>query len=113
MTHKALRIAQRFLSDGVRIGVIDMYLLNPIQDEKLSEALTKYETVLTLEEAFVGKGGLDSIIRLVAAKASLSCKVQGLGLKDEYLFEMGGREHLHHLCGIGEDDIADIIRSCM
>ena len=100
MTHKALRIAKALAENHERMGVVDVFLLKPLDETSLKSTLQKYKVVITAEEAFVGKGGLDSLVSCIMEDANCTVKVKRLGFGDEYTFSTGGRDYLyaqHHL----------------
>lgn len=109
MTQKALRIRERLLKEGVKVGVIDLFLIKPINESGLAKKLADYAAVLTLEEGFVGKGGIDSLVRGLIGEQ----RFRGLGFKDEYVFEIGNREYLHGLNGLADEDIIKAVKGLL
>ncbi len=103
MTHKALRVADRFPGE---VGVLDLFRLRPLDADSLRAALAGAERIFTLEEAFVGAGGLDALVGEVMREAGLERPLTCFGFRDRYLFESGGREYLHGRAGLSEDDIS-------
>ena len=71
MTHKAVKIANLLIDRYINIGVIDFFMLKPFKEELLFELLNKYDCVITLEEAFINKGGLDSLVSGVLDRQKL------------------------------------------
>lgn len=111
MTHTAIRTAGLLREDGIKIGVIDVFLLRPLDEKLLFKALNKYKFVITLEEAFINKGGLDSLIASILNKNNSSIKLSSFGFSDSYIFEIGNREYLHKLNKLDDVSIAgDIIK---
>ena len=68
MTHKAIKAAGAF--DREKIGVIDVFLLKPLNERLFVKVLRKYECVITLEEGFINKGGIDSLVSSVIDNSS-------------------------------------------
>ena len=110
MTHTALKAVDRLKRDGIPVGVIDMFMLKPVDENLLSKTLSKYECVITVEEAFINKGGLDSLIAGVLENKGLEIKLKRIGFKDAYVFDIGGRDFLHRLNGLDEDSIIKIVK---
>jgi transketolase len=106
MTHVALRAAARL---GGRVGVIDVFGLTPADERPLLESLEGYRSVVTAEEGFINRGGLDSYVSRIVMDNGSQTKVTSLGVDDRYLFELGGRERLHRICGIDEDGIVGAV----
>ncbi len=113
MTHKALCIADSLSRIGLLIGVIDVFLLKPINEEQFFKLLKKYRSVITIEEAFIEKGGLDSLISGILSKRNSSVRLRRKGFGDSYVFEMGSRDHLHKLNGLDDESIIKDIREML
>jgi len=107
MTHRALKVAKRLQN----VGVIDMFLLKPVDEKSLFEALKKYECIITIEEAFINSGGLDSLISKILRDHQLNVKLKNLGFNDKHIFEVGDRDYLHKLNGLDEESIIKIIKN--
>jgi transketolase len=105
MTHKALSAAERLQKDGVAVAVIDLFMLKTFDKVALSDELRRYETIMTIEEAFVGKGGLDSLVLHLLADGGISVRFKGLGFGDSYLCDVGTRAYLHARAGLDEEGI--------
>lgn len=105
MTHRALKIAKDLQKKNENIGVVDVFLLRPINEDKLARVLQKYRTVITLEEGFVDKGGLDALISTVLRRKNLDVKLKNLGFGDSYIFSSGKRDFLHSLSGLSQEEI--------
>ena len=104
MTHKAVEMAEK-LHEKKPIGVVDVFLLKPIDENALLDILKEYKCVITLEEGFVRKGGLDSLVSGILRRTDSDIKLAGIGFDDRYLFEYGNRESLYKCNRIDEDSI--------
>lgn len=104
MTHKALKISKK-LNKKKRLGVVDIFLLKPIDEKSLFVKLQKYKYIITLEEGFVGKGGLDSLVSNILRDYGDDIKLGSMGFNDRYLFEYGSRESLYKYDCLDEDNI--------
>jgi len=113
MTHTALRAVETLSKIGIRAGLIDVFLIKPLPDRAFYDALKGYRHVVTLEEAFVGKGGLDTLVAGLLRGNNADTRMTGMGFGDSYIFSMGGRDRLHELNGIGEKNIVDHIRGLL
>jgi len=110
MTHKALNAAKRLQEDKISVGVLDMIILKPVNEELLSDSLNNYEYIITIEEGFINKGGLDSLILNVINKYQLDIRLKNLGFDDKYVFGLGGRDHLHKINNLDEESIIEIAK---
>lgn len=113
MTHKALNTARALEWEGINAGVVDVFLLRPLDPAALYGSLKDYRHIVTIEEGFVGKGGLDSIVASTLEEGGFNGNVKRMGFPDEYIFDIGGREYLHRLAGLGEEDIASNIKTIL
>jgi len=105
MSHKALRVANLVNEHQIRVGVIDLFMLKPLNEELFSESISLYDYVITLEEAFINKGGLDSLVASVIDRKNAKVRLKRMGFEDAYVFDMGSREHLHKLNHLDEKSI--------
>jgi transketolase len=106
MTHRALNAAKVVQN----LGVIDVFILKPAKEELLFEALKQYEYIITLEEGFIGGGGLDSLIAKVLSDRHSIIKLKRLGFDDRYVFDLGDRNHLHKLNNLDEESIISAVK---
>jgi transketolase len=102
MTHVALRAAARAPEP---LGVVDLFAFRPLDEGALLRTLGRYRRIVTVEEAFIRRGGLDALVVGLLSLADSTTRVRSLGVDDRYLFEVGNRAHLHRLCGIDEEGI--------
>ena len=110
MTHKALKIVKELQAGNrSKVGVLDIFLLKPVDEEFLFDILKKYKFVITIEEAFVGKGGLDSLISNIIRQRNANIKQINLGYEDRYIFKSGNRDFLSDISHFGEKDIIKAI----
>src|SRR4030042_4377617 len=110
MTHKALKVAKELRKNKINIGVIDVFLLKPVNEDLLFDSLKKYKFIVTIEEAFINKGGLDSLILHILKNKNSGIKLKNLGFKDEYVFKSGNRDYLYKLHGFDDENIIKIIK---
>ena len=102
MTQVALRALERVNADT---GLVDVFALSHLNEKGLFEALRGYERLVTVEEGFLHRGGLDTLILNLLRQHGSSARLVNLGVEDRYVFELGGRSHLHAICGMDEQAI--------
>lgn len=107
MTHTAIKVID-ILKDN-KIGIVDIFLLKPLDIDLFFESIKGYRYIITIEEAFIKKGGLDSIISYILDKKNSAIKLIRMGFEDKYVFDTGSRNHLHKLNKLDEDSIIRII----
>ena len=111
MLHTAFKVANEITNDGYKLGVIDIFDLTNFSTEKLKIALEPYSAIISCEEGFSGRGGLDSMLFEFIAKNNLDIKTLNIGVKPGYSFELGSRVELHEKVGIGTQSMLNKVRS--
>ncbi|MBI4650463.1 transketolase [Candidatus Desantisbacteria bacterium] len=113
VTHTAIKVVNNLKKINTNIGLIDMFLLKPFNEDLFYKTLSKYNCIITIEEAFINKGGLDSLVSIVLENRNSKIKLKRMGFEDKHVFEMGGREHLHRINGLDEETIAKKVRDIL
>ena len=108
MTHTAMSVAET-LSDKFTLAVIDLFNLSNFDKEALISYLKKYEYIFSLEEGFSNRGGLDAITYELLSDTKIQQNFSGIGVKPSYNFELGTRQELHELVGIGHNIVCSKI----
>jgi transketolase len=106
-THKALKAAQECSGDD--IGVVDVFLLRPLNEEALYRTLSRYKSVITLEEAFKNGAGLANTVSKMILGRDSKLKLTTLGYDNSFVFDCGNREALAELNHFGQKDIIEAI----
>ncbi len=105
MTHRALKVAQ----ERPGVAVMDLFSLKPCNETALAAVLSPYRHVITMEEAFINNGGLDSLVTKVVREYELGCRQHPIGFNDRYVFELGSRDHLHAINNMDEAAVIAMI----
>ncbi len=111
MVHTALKVARNLQEVGIEVGVVDLLDLSNFDSEKMRELLSCYQGVVTMEEGFSGRGGLDSMMFDYIAKQNLNIRMLNIGVTGTYRFEIGERQSLHEQVGIGVETVTQKVRS--
>ena len=61
-------------------------------------------------QGFEGRGGVDTLLLNHFRENLPSVSFHGVGVKPKYSFELGKRQELHELAGIGHDAIVNRVR---
>jgi transketolase len=101
MLHTALKVAHELALEGINVGVIDLFDLARFSAEEFEEKIAPYTGIVTMEEGFRGRGGIDSMFFEFLARRGINKKLLNLGVEGGYRFELGSREELHEMVGIG------------
>jgi transketolase len=108
MLNTALDVAKRFPG---QVSVVDVFRLDDGMDRAgLAATLAKASAVVTLEEGFTGRGGLDA---LVASVLKGSRPQLALGMRSEFDMVPGSRASLHVRNGIGPDQVAEVVKGLL
>jgi transketolase len=110
MTHVARQVVERLVADGRTIGLIDLFDLSCVDQERLGQYLKNYRTVVSLEEGFIGRGGMDALLLNLIAQQQLDVRFISCGIDGGYRFELGTREELHDQVGISEEALYTMLR---
>ena len=105
MVHTALKVAATLEAEGQPAGVIDLFDLTAVSGDPLAAELARYDTIVSLEEAFRGRGGLDALLFEFIARRGLPIRMLNIGVEGAYHFELGTRAELHENVGIGPDAV--------
>lgn len=103
MLHTAFEVADRLTAAGHDVGVVDLFNISGFATAELQELLSGYDGVVTMEEGFRGRGGMDSMLFEFIARRGLSLRMLNLGVDGAYRFELGSRKELHEQAGIGPE----------
>jgi transketolase len=106
MTHVALEAVRLAAAKGLNPGLVDLFLLKPLDGERLLKTLGRYKKIITIEEGFIGAGGMDAIVAGLLNVSDLTLKVSSLGFRGKFVFEHGPREYLHSLYGLDARGLA-------
>jgi transketolase len=110
MTHKALKVAEILKEENITVGLIDIFLIKPFDENLFYDSIKGYKNIITLEEGFINKGGMDSLVSNILENNRSKILLKRIGFKDSYTFEIGTRDYLHKLNNIDEDSIIKNIK---
>lgn len=101
MMHTALKVAKNLSEQGLQIGVIDLIDLARFNQEKFCVEIRKYKGVVSMEEGFRGRGGVDAMLFEILSRKKLNIQMLNIGVEPKYTFELGSRTELHEKVGLG------------
>jgi transketolase len=113
MTHKAINVVKKLADSNISIGLIDVYILKPFNEQLFYETIKNYTQVITIEEAFINKGGLDGLISTILNSKNSGIHLKRIGFGDAYVFDIGSREYLHKLNNLDEESINKIVKDLL
>ena len=102
--HEALAAHDQLKKKGVRIRVIDLYSIKPIDEKTLKDAAEATEFVLTVEDHYAA-GGLGEAVRSALAEVPVEVRSLSVGSKPR----SGAPDELRDFEGISADTIVETI----
>lgn len=104
----ALEAAERLKkTDGLNIGVIDMFSLKPIDRDAIKKAAGTGRIVVAQDHNLIG--GLGSLVGTVLLEEEIQCKFKALGCPD-YFVPVATAKYLYHKFGYDADGLEDSMR---
>lgn len=113
MVHTALQVADNLAAAGRPVSVVDLFNLTSFAGDKLQQLLSGYRGVVTMEEGFRGRGGLDAMMFDYLAHRGIGIRMLNIGVDGGYRFELGERAVLHEQVGIGVESATAKINGFM
>ncbi len=113
MLHTAFKVADQLAGEGVSVGVIDLIRISGDSCEQLHAELSNYQGIVSLEEGFQGRGGMDAMLFDFIARSGLQARLLNIGVSGGYRFELGSRAELHEQVGIGPISVHSKVRGFM
>ncbi|HRK37702.1 MAG TPA: transketolase C-terminal domain-containing protein [Burkholderiaceae bacterium] len=110
--HTAIRVADEFAKAGRELAVIDLFDMAGFDKAAFLQELTSYQALVTLEEGFKGRGGLDAMLFDFLAN-EVPRPLLNLGVTPGYRFELGNRTELHEQVGIGPEAVKRAVSAFM
>jgi len=101
MVHTALKAAERLAQTGIAAAVIDLFDISHFSVDHMQATLAPFAGIVTMEEGFRGRGGIDSMMFEFLARRGLATRMFNIGVEGRYRFELGTRAELHEQVGIG------------
>jgi transketolase len=111
MLHTALEVAEALSQDGMNVGVIDLVDLAKFSQAEFLSAISEYKGIVSLEEGFKGRGGMDAMLFDLFAESGIDKKILNIGVEGKYRFELGSRKELHEHVGIGTQAVLEKVRT--
>lgn len=113
MLHTTLSVAESLAAAGYSVGVIDLFDISNFAAEQLQAVLSSYAGIVTLEEGFRGRGGVDAMLFEFIARRGLAARMLNIGVEGAYHFELGSRAELHEQVGIGHESVLRSVTTFM
>jgi len=99
MVHNALKVAKNLEERGIRVSVIDLFKLKPIDAQVLVRYLKGSRFLVTYEEHLLS-GGMGSAVLEVLSDHDFKIPTLRIGQGDRFVFDYGGREVIWEKYGL-------------
>lgn len=113
MLHTAQNVANALLEDDIEVGIIDFIDLYGYSENELLKALEPYEILVSMEEGFKGRGGMDALLFNLLNLQPSKKRILNIGVDKAYGFELGSRLELHEQVGIGPNAVLNKIKAAL
>ena len=107
LTHLAAEARAELESGGLSTLTVDLMNLSSPDMAALETALAPCRAILTAEEGFLGRGGLDGLLALHLAPRQPKAKWAHAGLAPRYRFDVGPRDDLLAAQGLSPAALAE------
>lgn len=105
----ALEAADLLAAEGVSCGVVDMHTLKPIDTELISGLAARVPCLVTIEEHSI-VNGLGSAVADVLAAVGGGCRLDKMGLPDQYPSTVSPYPDMMREYGLTAPDLAERVR---
>ena len=109
MVHGALKAQTLVERDSLGVTVVDLFDLTGFDREALASLLKEHSVLISLEEGFRGRGGLDALLYEILSEYNIPMRYLNLGIDNKYRFELGSRQELHETIGLDPVSIGETI----
>lgn len=104
MVSQAFRVAEALAGRGITAGIIDIYRLKPVNEEKLLALIGQSKKLVTLEEHTI-VGGLGSAISEILTDNGKLLPLKRIALNIKDCAGYGDRQWMHEFFGLDVDGI--------
>ncbi|WP_130472391.1 transketolase family protein [Candidatus Magnetaquicoccus inordinatus] len=110
MSQKAATLLQETAFQDV--ALLDLFQLStPLQEEALAATLAPYSQWITLQEGYLERGGLDTLLEGIRNRYGHNGSCRHLGFALQHQFTSAPREQLHAAQGMGMNDLRQLLTS--
>jgi transketolase len=109
MLEKCFEVLSHLEKENIKIGLVDLFKIKPINSSKLIQFIKKSKFIITVEEHSLD-GGIGSIIAELILDNSLDTRLIRLGIKEEQVLTYGTRDSLLENYGLSNKLLEKKIR---
>ena len=108
----ALEVAKKLSMELIKVSVIDLFRVKPINEDKILQEIRKVKYVVTLEEHFISGGIGSAVLEILAGRKNMP-EFKAMGIPHQFSRCYGSREYLHRFNKIDVDSVAESIKKFM
>jgi transketolase len=109
MVSRAMDVATEMKQSGYKVGVVDLYRIQPINEDKILSLIGTTRRLVTLEE-HVLTGGIGSLVNDVLCNHGISLPLKRIGVEDQHCFYYSNsRENVQKHYHLDQDSIIKTI----
>lgn len=109
LVHTALEAARGLQSEGIDVGVLDLYRIKPLNGPLLVSTIRSSSAVLTLEDNML-TGGIGSMVGACLSESGHAVPFMRIGIGDQYCFRYGDREWMYASYGLDSGTVQRLTR---
>ncbi|WP_267423494.1 transketolase C-terminal domain-containing protein [Methylobacterium sp. GC_Met_2] len=113
MSHTAIAVARGLEERGISCTVDDLWDLSRFDQDHLAAHLRDRDVIVSLEEGFTGRGGLDAVMQGLLRERAIASPYLPMGVPPAYGFELGSRAELHREAGLDDESCIRAIVSAV
>lgn len=110
MLYRGVEIAERLKKKNIKIRLISMHTIKPLDTDIILESAKKTRAVFTLEEHSI-IGGLGSAVAEVLSENSSGVIFKRIGVPDRFTKAIGDQEYMRKANNLSVDQIVDTVLS--
>lgn len=107
MTHLAIKVYEKISDLKIKIGVVDVVRIKPVNESGLKSIINKCHRIITLEEN-LKIGGLGAEVLGLIAKYNMKKNVISLGVNNHQFFDYGSRDYLLRKNGLDVKTVSNL-----
>jgi len=104
-----LQASLRLEKEGIRVRVIDMHTIKPLDREAVVAAARETGHIVTVEDHNI-QGGLGTLVSAAVAEAGVAAKIHKLGVPDEFAI-LGYPETIYPEYGYDVEGVTNTVRA--
>jgi transketolase len=99
MVSQALQVRTKLEAQGLRVSVVDLFRLKPLNEERLISLAQNTRALVTYEEHLLA-GGMGSAVIEVLSDRNVKIPTLRIGQNDRFVFDYGGRQVIWEKYGL-------------